>query len=120
MSDAATLAAATHKVAADVSIQAGLIDWAEQTAVDIRPILQTVALTVAVLFVIYKAVHSKFSFGTIVVSALAAGVFVWAVFNVDSLSDTIGEDLPGDGTSVTDDDGGGDGGGGSDDTAGAD
>lgn len=81
--------------ASGVDVHAGMLDWASQTAVDLRPVLQTVALTVAVVFVIYKAVQSKFSFGTIVVSALAAGLFVWAVYNVTSIRDTIAEDLPG-------------------------
>lgn len=80
-------------------MQTGLLDWASTTAVDLQPVLQTVAVTVAVVFVIYKAVQSKFSLGTIVVTALAAGLFIWLVFNVDQLSDTIGEDLPG-GTSA--------------------
>ncbi|TDD95174.1 hypothetical protein [Jiangella asiatica] len=80
---------------ADATVADGLLDWASQTAIDLQPVLQTVAITVAILFVIYKAVQSKFSLGTIVVSALAAGIFVWLVFNVIDLSDTIGEDLPG-------------------------
>lgn len=99
MPHAALSLASASDGAGDV-VRAGLLDWASETAVDLRPVLQTVAITVAVLFVIYKAVQSKFSLGTIVVSALAAGVFVWVVFNVNSLSDTIGEDLPGDSPAV--------------------
>ncbi|PSL06961.1 hypothetical protein CLV30_102350 [Haloactinopolyspora alba] len=101
MSDAAHSLASVSGGAGDV-VRAGILDWASATAVDLRPVLQTVAITVAVLFVIYKAVQSKFSLGTIVVSALAAGVFVWVVFNVNTLSDTIGEDLPGDSPAVDD------------------
>lgn len=82
-----------------MTMQTGLLDWASTTAVDLQPVLRTVAVTVAIVFVIYKAVQSKFSLGTIVVSALAAGIFVWLVFNVEQLTDTIGEDLPG-GTSA--------------------
>ncbi|WP_298329459.1 hypothetical protein [Haloactinopolyspora sp.] len=96
MPGAAVLSMQVSGVAAEAPVvRAGLLDWASQTAVDVRPVLQTVAITVAVLFVIYKAVQSKFSFGTIIVSALAAGVFIWAVFNVTTLRDTVGEDLPG-------------------------
>ena len=96
MPDAVLLTMQVSGVAAEApAVRAGLLDWASQTAVDVRPVLQTVAITVAVLFVVYKAVQSKFSLGTIVVSALAAGVFIWAVFNVTTLRDTIGEDLPG-------------------------
>ncbi|WP_026876681.1 hypothetical protein [Jiangella gansuensis] len=88
-------------VPVDITVRAGVLDWATQTATDAQPVLQTVAITVAIGFVIYKAVHSKFSLGTIVVSALAAGIFIWLVFNVTELSDTIAEDLPG-GTSADD------------------
>lgn len=77
------------------TMQTGLLDWASTTAGDLQPVLRTVAVTVAIVFVIYKAVQSKFSLGTIVVTALAAGIFVWLVFNVEQLTDTIGEDLPG-------------------------
>ncbi len=94
MIEVTTLATNGHDSVSGV-VRAGLLDWAADTAVDLRPVLQTVAITVAVLFVVYKAVQSKFAFGAIVVSALAAGVFTWAVHNVTNLSDTIGEDLPG-------------------------
>lgn len=91
-----TSIAATAPELAGITIQAdGVLDWTQSTSERLRTVLQVVAVTVAVLFVVYKAVQSKFAIGTIIVSALAAGVFIWIVFNVTSLDDTVGEDLPG-------------------------
>ncbi|PSL01372.1 hypothetical protein CLV30_114102 [Haloactinopolyspora alba] len=90
-----SLAAAAPDVAAGTTIQAGILDWTSDTATSLRTVLRVVAITVAVLFVVFKAVQSKFAIGTIVVSALAAGVFIWIVYNVTSLRDTVGEDMPG-------------------------
>ncbi|SDU32402.1 hypothetical protein [Jiangella alkaliphila] len=90
-------ATAPDLASSSITIQAGLLDWTSETATSLRGVLQVVAITVAVLFVVYKAVQSKFAIGTIIVSALAAGVFIWIVFNVTSLDDTVGEDLPGSG-----------------------
>ena len=88
-------ATAPDLATSSISIQAGLIDWTTDTASNLQTVLRVVAITVAILFVVYKAVQSKFAIGTIIVSALAAGVFIWIVYNVTALRDTVGEDLPG-------------------------
>lgn len=95
MSLVTSLATAAPDLATATTIQAGVLDWTSSTASDLREVLRVVAITVAVLFVVFKAVTSKFAVGTIVVSALAAGVFIWIVYNVTALRDTVGEDLPG-------------------------
>ncbi|WP_053203698.1 hypothetical protein [Jiangella muralis] len=88
-------ATAPDLASSSITIQAGLLDWTTDTASSLQTVLRVVAITVAILFVVYKAVNSKFAIGTIIVSALAAGVFIWIVYNVTALRDTVGEDLPG-------------------------
>ena len=88
-------ATAPDLATSSVTIQAGLLDWTTDTASNLQTVLRVVAITVAILFVVFKAVQSKFAIGTIIVSALAAGVFIWIVYNVTALRDTVGEDLPG-------------------------
>lgn len=88
-------ATAPDLASSSITIQAGLLDWTTDTASNLQGVLRVVAITVAILFVVFKAVQSKFAIGTIIVSALAAGVFIWIVYNVTSLRDTVGEDLPG-------------------------
>ncbi|SDT68704.1 MULTISPECIES: hypothetical protein [Jiangella] len=88
-------ATAPDLATSSITIQAGLLDWTTDTASSLQTVLRVVAITVAILFVVYKAVNSKFAIGTIIVSALAAGVFIWIVYNVTALRDTVGEDLPG-------------------------
>lgn len=75
-------------------IRAGILDWTKGKANELENVLQVVATTVAILFVVYKAVQSKFAIGTIIVSALAAGVFVWIVYNVVDLKDSVGNEMP--------------------------
>jgi hypothetical protein len=88
-------ATAPDLATSSITIQSGLLDWTTDTASNLQTVLRVVAITVAILFVVFKAVQSKFAIGTIIVSALAAGVFIWIVYNVTALRDTVGEDLPG-------------------------
>lgn len=51
----------------------------------VETLLKGLITVIAIVFVIYKAVQSKFALGTIVVSALVAGLLVWIVYNTDTL-----------------------------------
>lgn len=51
----------------------------------VETLLKGLVTVIAVVFVIYKAVQSKFALGTILVSALVAGLLIWIVYNTDTL-----------------------------------
>lgn len=56
----------------------------------VETLLKGLITVIAIVFVIYKAVQSKFALGTILVSALVAGLLVWIVYNTDTLFGWIG------------------------------
>lgn len=79
----------------DLTVRTGLIDWASDKTAEIQPVLQALAVTVAIIFVVYKAVQSKLSLGTMIASALAAAILIWLSLNITELTDILDEDLPG-------------------------
>jgi hypothetical protein len=79
----------------DLQVRSGLVDWVSDKTAEIQPVLQAMAVTVAIVFVVYKAVQSKLSLGTMIASALAAAVLIWLSMNITELTDIIDKDLPG-------------------------
>ncbi|HEY9412694.1 MAG TPA: hypothetical protein VIP77_24180 [Jiangellaceae bacterium] len=59
----------------------------------VEGLLKGLITVIAIVFVIYKAVQSKFALGTILVSALVAGLLIWIVYNTDSLFGWFGTEL---------------------------
>lgn len=84
-----------QEIVADTCTGEGIFGWTCSTASSIQGVIRVVAITVAIIFVVYKAVSSKFAIGTIIVSALAAGIFIWIVFNVTALRDQVAPNMPG-------------------------
>lgn len=82
------LAAVPH-----VPTQDGLIDLVTDRNRAAQLALRGLALTVAIVFVLYKAVASKLSFGTIIMSGITAGLLVWLVFNVTAIEDRVDNEL---------------------------
>ncbi|WP_425955264.1 hypothetical protein [Xylanimonas sp. McL0601] len=58
-------------------------------------LVRGVAITLGVLFVIIRGVASRGAMTQVIVAGIAAAIFVWIIFNVTQLRDTVGNDLPG-------------------------
>lgn len=71
----------------------GILDWITLKLGDVRTLFRTVALVGGMGFVIWQAILSKGALSRIIVSGIAAGVFVWIVFNVTSLEERIGNEM---------------------------
>lgn len=82
------LAAGPH-----VPMQDGIVDWVSAKNSSAQIMFRGLALTVAIIFVLYKAISSKLSLGTILVSGITAGVLVWLVFNVTEIEDRVGNEV---------------------------
>lgn len=59
----------------------------------VEGLLKGLITVIAIIFVIYKAVQSKFALGTIVVSALVAALLIWIVYNTDALFSMFNNEL---------------------------
>lgn len=80
--------ATTTVLAAD-----GIIDTIQGRAVALQGLLRVLASVCSVGFVIYQAISSRGAMARILISGLAAGVFVWIVFNVTDLSDRVDNEV---------------------------
>ena len=79
---------ATTVLAAD-----GILDTISEKATEAQGVLRVIASVASIGFVIYQAISSRGAMARILVSGLAAGVFVWIVFNVTELSDRVDNEV---------------------------
>lgn len=68
----------------------GVLDWITKKNVQTQSVLMAVAITIGIIFVIWQALLSRGAMARIIIAALAAGIFVWAVWNITSLKNMVG------------------------------
>lgn len=88
MSIVTTLASPDTFVLAD-----GLLGTINVKSEEAKETVRIVSGLVAIAFVVHQAAVSRLAMGRIIVSSLAAAVFLWVVFNVTEVKDKVGEDL---------------------------
>lgn len=88
MSIVTTLASPDTFVIAD-----GLLGTINVKSEEAKETVRIVSGLVAIAFVVFQAAVSRMAMGRIIVSTLAAGVFMWVVFNITEVKDKVGEDL---------------------------
>ena len=77
----------------DILAAGGLIDWVEEKSNSAQSALRVFASLGGIIFVIIQAFSSRGSMGRIIVSGIAAGVFVFIIFNVTSLGDRVKQEV---------------------------
>lgn len=78
----------------------GILDWVDSKNTAVQTTLRGLAITLAIVFVVWAAVSSRGALARIVVSALVAGLFVWIVFNVTALKSRVDNEVNGSSGSV--------------------
>jgi hypothetical protein len=71
----------------------GIIDWLTGKNAAVQSLARAIAVTFAILFVLYQAFLSRGALARIIVSGIAAAVFVWIVWNVTSLQDRVDQEV---------------------------
>lgn len=71
----------------------GLIDWGNTKVGEVTGLLRGVAGVAGVLFVLWQGIASRGAMARIIVSGLAAGVFLWIVWNVTDLRDRVDNEV---------------------------
>lgn len=71
----------------------GVLDMLTTLNTETLTVLRALAVTLAVVFVIWQAVVSRMAMARIIVATLAAGIFVWAVLNVTAVKDLVNNEL---------------------------
>ncbi len=71
----------------------GILDWGNGKVAQLGTFFRGFSVVGGVGFVIFQALVSRGAFSRIIVSGLAAAVFVWIVWNVTDLRDRVGKEL---------------------------
>lgn len=71
----------------------GILDWGNGKIAETETLLKGLAIVIGIVFVIVQAVMSRGAMARIVISGLAAAIFVWVVFNVTDLRDRVDNEV---------------------------
>ena len=71
----------------------GILDWGNGKVSQLGTFFRGFSVIGGIGFVIFQALASRGAFSRILISGLAAGVFIWIVFNVTNLRDRVGKEL---------------------------
>lgn len=71
----------------------GFLDTISEKLTDLEGVLRLFAAVAGIGFVVYQGVSSRGAMARILVSGLAAGVFVWIVFNVTNLQNRVDSEI---------------------------
>ena len=71
----------------------GIFDWITTKNTEALTAIRGVAITIAIIFVIWAGIRSRGSFVAILISGITAGMLVWIVFNVTDIQDRVGNEV---------------------------
>ena len=71
----------------------GILDWVTSKNTQTQTVLRGVAVTLGIIFVIIQAVASRGAMARIIVSLIAAGIFIWGVWSVTDIKDRVGNEM---------------------------
>jgi hypothetical protein len=79
----------------------GVLDWITGKNKQAQTAVRALAITVAIIFVMYQAVASRLAMARVIVSGLVAGIFVWIVFNVTALQARVNNEVNNSGAPIS-------------------
>lgn len=83
-----------HLLTAAAGDQAGgIFDWITTKNTQALTAIRAVAVTIAVIFVVWAAISSRGSFVKILMAGIAAGVMLYIIFNVTDIQDRVGNEV---------------------------
>src|SRR4051794_5301522 len=71
----------------------GVFDWAGEKVDALMTLLRAVAVVVAVLFIIYRAIATKGAMSAIVIAIGCGAIFIYGVWNVTDLQGRVGNEV---------------------------
>ena len=67
----------------------GILDWLTAKNSQTQTLLRAMAVTLGIIFVIWQAVSSRGAMARVIIAIVAAGIFVWGVWNVTDIKDRV-------------------------------
>lgn len=88
-------ATAGHTLAAAVPMAGGdgIIDWLTGKNAAVQTLGRGFSITAGIIFVIYQAFVSRGAMARVIIAGIAAGIFIWIVFNVTDLKDRVNNEV---------------------------
>lgn len=71
----------------------GILDWLDGKIGEAGGVLKALSIVVGIGFVVWQAITSRGALARIIMSGLAAGVFIWIVWNVTTLKDRVDNEV---------------------------
>ncbi len=92
-----TLLNLTTAVSADPMVVAaggtGLLDWLTNKLTDLQGVFRLLSVVGGMGFVIWQGLASRGAMARIIISGIAAGIFIWIVWNVTALQDRVNNEV---------------------------
>lgn len=87
--EVSTQLASVHPAVVPMAGGDGILDWLTLKNSQTQTLLRGVAITLGVIFVVIQGVSSRGAMARIIISLIAAGIFVWGVYSVTDIKDRI-------------------------------
>lgn len=71
----------------------GILDWVDDKSAQATNTIRNVVIVVALLMIAITAVVTKMAFAKLIATGLAAGFFIWLVFNIDWVQNLVGNEI---------------------------
>lgn len=91
--DASTQLLLTADPVVLASSAGGILDWVDTKSTQATTTVRGVSILLAIIFVVVAAVVSRMAMARILIAGIAAGLFIWIVFNVTSIQDRVGNEI---------------------------
>ena len=92
-----TLLNLTTAVSADPMVVAaggtGLLDWLTNKLTDLQGVFRLLSVVGGMGFVIWQGISSRGAMARIIISGIAAGIFIWIVWNVTALQTRVNNEV---------------------------
>lgn len=93
LTDASTQLLVTADPALLTPSAGGILDWVDTKSTQATTTVRGVSILLAIIFVVVAAVVSRMAMARVIIAGIAAGLFIWIVFNVTSIQDRVGNEL---------------------------
>lgn len=71
----------------------GILDWLDAKNASTQSLFRALSITAGIGFVLYQAIVSRGAMARVIISGIAAAVFIWIVHNVTSVSDRVNNEV---------------------------
>jgi len=88
-----TTAVSAHPLVVVTAGNTGLLDWLTTKLTDLQSVFRLLSVVGGMGFVIWQGISSRGAMARIIIAGIAAGIFIWIVWNVTALQTRVGNEV---------------------------